>query len=317
MPTVGMNTFNTQALIRGQLWSNQLKAQLVDDLMATKYVNWLSDFPDGNTFEIPSIGNTLPVRDVVEDEAIVYDAMDTGSFSFSITEYVSSATTISKKALQDGFYMKQLVAAFAPTQRRSIMERVETDIFALQSQQVANDQNLINGQPHRFVGTGAGTNISVADFARAKLALKKARVPMSNLTAIVPPAVSYILETDTNFINFSNNPRWEGIVADGLTTGMRFIKNVYGFDVYESNFLTENVAETINGTASSAQNAVSLFFSAEQGVLPFVGAWRQQVEVESEWNKDLQREEHLTTARYGVKLFRPENLVSVIANTAV
>ena len=51
------------------------------------------------------------------------------------------------------------------------------------------------------------------------------------------------------------------------------------------------------------------------GVLPFVGAWRQMPTVESEYNKDRQREEYLTTARYGLKLFRPENLVVVGSDT--
>jgi len=316
MPT-GMNTRNSAALIRGQLWSSQLKEQITDDLMATSYVKWLDEFPDGNSFTIPSIGNNLPVRDYQEDTDVVFDALDTGEFNFSITEYLSAGTYITKKALQDGYYMNQLQASFTPVQRRVIMERVESDIFGLQGQQVVGTANLINGHAHRLVGTGAGGNLSVTDFSRAKLSLKKARMPMSNLVAIVDPSVAFVLENDPNFINFSNNPKWEGIVAEGLTTGMRFIKNVFGFDVYESNYLSQDVVETINGVVAPAQNAVSMFFSAEQSVLPFVGAWRQMPEVESEWIKNKQREEHLTTARYGVKLYRPENLVSVIANTAV
>ena len=50
-------------------------------------------------------------------------------------------------------------------------------------------------------------------------------------------------------------------------------------------------------------------------VLPFVGAWRQMPQVDSEYNKDFQREEYVTTARYGVKLYRPENLVCVLTDT--
>jgi hypothetical protein len=30
---------------------------------------------------------------------------------------------------------------------------------------------------------------------------------------------------------------FEGIVRDGVATGMRFVANVYGFDVYTSNYL--------------------------------------------------------------------------------
>jgi hypothetical protein len=104
----------------------------------------------------------------------------------------------------------------------------------------------------------------------------------------------------------SNNPQWEGVVSSGIATGMRFVKNIYGFDVYTSNY-------TAAGTTSAV--AQNMFFSAAGDVLPFVGAFRQMPKVDSEFNKDFQREEYVTTARYGVKLYRPENLV--VCETAV
>ena len=36
--------------------------------------------------------------------------------------------------------------------------------------------------------------------------------------------------------------------------------------------------------------------------------------VDAEFNKDKQREEFVTTARYGLDLFRPENLVTVLTD---
>jgi len=315
----GMTTANSAALTRSIIWSQQLKDRLIDDLFATQYVNWLSDFPDGNTFTIPSIG-AATIRNYVENDAIQFDAMDTGEFTFSITEYTSSATYITKKNLQDGFYMSQLVASFVPEQHRALMERVETDVLNLSASQAANVNNAINGFDHRFVGTGLNETMAPADFARAKLSLKKANVPMSNLVAIVDPTVAYALETSANFINFSNNAKWEGIVADGLTSGMRFIKNIYGFDVYESNYLADAnetiLASTLGAAAlTTTVGKANMFFSAESSVLPFVGAWRQMPEVETEYNMGFQREEYVTTSRYGVKLFRPENLICVLTDT--
>ena len=59
------------------------------------------------------------------------------------------------------------------------------------------------------------------------------------------------------------------------------------------------------------------FFSATPGdTLPWVGAFRQMPTVYSEFNKDLQQEEYLTIAEYGFKLYRPENMVTVISATA-
>jgi len=311
-------TANTALLTRQEIWSRELKDVLLDELMAQKYVRWLSEFPDGNTFTIPSIGEAT-VRDYVENSAVQYDALDTGEFQFSITEYLSSGTYITKQAMQDMYYMSQLVSSFVPKQRRALEEKLETDILALgESGQTATDTNTINGRAHRLVAQGTSNVIDVSDFALAKLALKKANVPMSNMVAVVDPSVGYTLETLTNLVNVSNNPMWEGIVSSGITTGMRFIRNVYGFDVYESNYLASCSDATVDGTtAPPAANAVNLFFSTESSVVPFVGAWRQMPEVDAEYNKDLQREEYVTTARYGLALYRPENMVTVTSNTAV
>jgi len=67
---------------------------------------------------------------------------------------------------------------------------------------------------------------------------------------------------------------------------------------------------TTNGVAN-------FFFSATPGdTLPWVGAFRQMPTVYSEFNKDLQQSEYLTITEYGFKLYRPENLVTVLTSTA-
>jgi len=299
-------------LTRSNVWSNELKMILEDELQATKYIRMLSDFPDGDTINIPSIGQAT-VDNYVEDQSVKYRAMDTGNFTFTINEYLSSATYITDKYKQDTFYMNELVSSFVPKQARAIMTHFETNVMALSASQTAANANTINGAAHRFVGTGTNETIAVEDFAKARFALTKANVPMTNLVAIVDPSVEYALSTLSNITNMSFNPRWEGIVSTGISTGMKFIVNIYGFDVYTSNYLAD-ANETISGLTTAAGKA-NMFFSAASDVLPFVGAWRQQPRVESERNKDYQRDEFLTTARYGTKLFRPENLVVVLTDT--
>lgn len=326
----GMTTANSEALIRSEIWSGDLKRILEDQLMATKYVDWLSGFPDGTTFTIPSIG-TLDVNNYVEDTAIQYNAMDTGEFSFSITDYISSATYITQKDRQDSFYSAKLEAAFVPAMARAIQERVEVDILKQGQPGTANGQtvanlNSINGAAHRFVGsstTNSKQHIGLADFARARHALKKANVPDQNLIAIVDPSVEYLLNTLSNLVNVSNNPRWEGIVEGGIGQGMQFVKNVYGFDVYTSNRLAlsgtnqSGAVETIDSVASTGASVANLFFSATQDILPWMGAWRQMPKVDGEFNKDFQREEYVTTARYGLKTYRRENLVTVLSDPSI
>lgn len=305
-------TANSAHLIRSEIYSAQLKEELLDETMAMKYVRWLSEFPDGDTFTIPSVGQAAGPDDYTEDTAVRYHALDTGEFQFSMTAYLSSGHYITKKARQDAFYSAQLEAGFVPKEARAIMVRLEGDIFALQTQQTASDLNNINTAPHRWVAGGTNQIMTVTDFAKARYSLKKANVPDTNLIAIVDPSVEYTLNTTTNLVNVSNNPMWEGIISDGIATGMKFVKNVFGFDVYTSNYLDDVSAETIDSVAA-ADGKANLFFSAASDILPFVGAWRQLPEVDSQYNQDFQREEYVTTARYGVKLYRPENLVTVIS----
>jgi len=283
----------------------------------------LEGFPDGDQFNIPSIGQAQ-VDDYSEDQAVKYRPMDTGEFNFTITEYLSSATYITKKARQDMFYMNELVSRFVPEQERAIMAHFETTTLASAEAGIsANSNETIDGIEHRWAAGGTGAVITVEDFARARYALKKANVPDRNLVAVVDPSVEFTLNTLSNLVDVSNNPRWEGIVSDGIATGMKFVKNVYGFDVYCSNYLKDitdsalPTAANANIDFSSVNGKANLFFSADSSASPFVGAWRQMPEVDFEYNKDYQRDEFVTTARYGVKLYRPENMVRIVSKTNV
>ena len=315
---MSMTTTNTALLRRSEVWSTQLKEVLQDDLNAQGWVNWLSEFPDGDQFTVPSIGEAT-VRDYSEDTDIVFDSLDTGEFTFSITEYVSSAHYITEKARQDAYYAAQLESAFVPYQARALGEKLETDILALAAGgasggQTASNTNSINGAEHRFVGTGTSETFAVADAAKALFALKKANVPSSGLVAIVDPSVEYELNTLTNIVNMSNNPRWEGVIETGIGSDMRFIKNIFGFDFYVSNYLpTAN--ETISSVTTTAGKANIFMSTASPDLLPFMGAMRQMPKVDADYNMHRQREEYVTTARYGLKVYRPENLVCVLTDT--
>lgn len=265
---------------------------------------------------IPSIGQ-MDTYDYEEGQAIRYTAIDTGNFTFRISDYVASATYITNKMKQDSFYTARLESAFVPKQARAIAERMEQGALAIGPDgQTASNLNTINGGDHRFIGSGTGEAMAPQDFARAKYALRKANVPMTNLVAIVDPSVEYTLSTLTNLVNVSYNPQWEGIVRDGMSTGMQFKMNIYGFDVYVSDWLKTAVNETIDGL-TTASGVANLFFSTAGDANPFIGAMRQPPKVDSDYNKDFQRDEYVTTARWGFGFYRPEALVTVLTDTDV
>jgi len=143
-------------------------------------------------------------------------------------------------------------------------------------------------------------------------------VPLNNLCAVVVPSVSYTFAANTNVTNLlSPIPQWGKITSDGVMSGFRFMFNVYGFDIYVSNYLPSGISETIN-SVSVTNGVTNYFFSATPGdTLPWIGAFRQQPTVYMDFNKDLQQTEYATFCEYGFKLYRPENLVTVLTSTAV
>lgn len=338
-------TSNIAHLTRSSVWTNEIKEALQDELIGQGHVRWLPFEGGGTTLNIPSIGESV-VRDYVEDTPAVYTSLDTGNFQFSITEYVQSGNYITEKARQDLYYAAQLEASFVPKQARALAERVETDIYRLAGAGASGGQttaspNAINGADHRWVamGTDVGTNdnqISVKDFAKALFGLKKANVPGTSLIALVDPSVEYTINTVTNLINFpssSGAPMWGDLITTGIGSGPRFVRNIYGFDVYVTNYLpvaganggtggaaaTEAITPTGGSSDTISTSGVCNIFmsAASPDLLPFIGSWGQMPKVDSSYNKDFQREEYITTARWGLKVYRPENLIVVLSSTNV
>lgn len=314
----GFTVATNEHLIRSNVWSRQLKELLLDDLMALRFVRILTDFPDGTTLNIPSIGEAETL-DFAEGQAIKYNKMDTGNFVFSFDQYKYSANSISAKFKRDSYYASDVIAAFIPRQHRALMEAVEVRILSrANAGQTVSNANLINDAAHRWVGTGTNETMAYKDFARAHYALQKGAVPMTNLVAIVDPSVAYALQANAAVTGLlSPMPMWESVLQNNLVTGTKFRFNFFGFDVYVSNYLPVVGVEQIGGTGpiTEAGAVANLFFSAAPGdTCPLVGGFRQMPTVYSEFNKDLQQEEYVTIAEYGFKLYRPENMVIVLTD---
>lgn len=314
----GFMDSNTSNLVRTNIWSRTIKELLLDDLIAMKWVRILSDFPDGYTINIPSIGEATQ-DDYVEGQAIKYNSMATGNFTFSFNQYKYSANAISEKFKRDSFYAQDVIAAFVPRQHRVLMEGVETVILSqINAGQTASSANTINTANHRWVAQGSGQALTLPDLAAARYALKKANVPMRDLIAIVDPSVIYSIQTQANLVNLLTPDRkWQEITADGSETGFKFEMNVFGFDLYSSNYLPAISSETIGGVTVSTGTCNYLFSAAPGDTLPVVGAFRQMPTVYSKFNMDLQQEEYLTITEYGFELYRPENMINILTATGV
>ena len=142
-------------------------------MMAQSVVRMLEGFPDGDTFTIPTIGETV-VNTYTEDSAVTYDPLDTAEFQFTIDKYLQSGSYITKKAAQDSFYSAQLEARFVPEQARAIMEHFEVRplwrLLKLVSQLTQHEAQ--NGVAHRISG-GNGGKLELEDFAYARYRIEE------------------------------------------------------------------------------------------------------------------------------------------------
>lgn len=308
------NTGNSGSVIRSELWQAQLEEILHEHLTGTPFVRQV-DFPDGSAFTMPSMGTAL-VRDLPEGTEITFDAIDTGEVTITMNDPVVAANSISRILMEDSMWSSELMSAVPVEQAAAIMERFETDVLALANSQFAgtSNANQINGIDHRRVASGTNEVMQPSDFAYVGYALKKAKIPNQSLLGIVDPSVAYTIETSTNLVNVSNNPRWEGIIESGISNNMRFVKNIYGIDIFESNLLpTAN--ETINSLTTTAGKANMFMSVARESLLPFVLAWRRRPVLETDAPLKTQEQQVVTTARWGTGLVRDENLVVILSDT--
>lgn len=308
------NTGNTGSLIRSELWQRQLEEILDEQLLGTPFVRQI-DFPDGSAFTMPSIG-TAVTRDLPEDTEVTFDALDTGEKQMTLNDPVVSATSVSEVFLEDSLWNTEFMAEIPVRHSAAVMERFETEVLALANAQSlgTGNANNINGVAHRRVAQGTNETMIPEDFAYARYALNKAKVPQMNLVAIVDPSVAYALETSTNLANVSNNPKWEGIISTGIEKNMRFVKNVYGFDVFESNLLAD-ANETIGSDTTTAGKANIFMSAGREMLLPFAVAWRRRPKLERQFDPRRREEQVITTARWGTLLSREDNLIVTLSDT--
>jgi len=307
-------TSNSSPLIRAQVYSQMLQEALKDNLVGMKLAMDVSDFGDGTTYNIPSIGDVV-IRDITEDSPAVYDAIDTGNFTMTITDFKSAGSYVSRKLLEDGYMGQKLLAAVPRKHLDALMQHFETRLFAVaNAAQTAAAANNVNSQAHRIAGSGTSGVVALADFAKIKTSMDKANCPANSRVMFIDPLGEKDLNNLTNLINVSNNPKFEGIINTGFARDTRFLVNIFGIDIYTSNRLPNITSETVNSVAVTNGKAAIAMCVADPDVMPMAMAWRRMPETHGEYNKDLDREEYVTYCRFGLGCKRKEAMVVLIHN---
>lgn len=314
------STWGNNHFHRNEIFNTMLKEVLRDDLFAEQWVNYIGDFTDGSNYKINSVGD-LTIDQMAEATSLPDRRPDSGQFVFNINEFVGVKVPFTDVFLEDDFMAPQVLSTLPDRMTRAFQEYLETRVLKLQAEQTANNPNTINGAYHRFTANGTNRIITIQDLAYVNYVLKKANAGNNAIIGIVDPSFEFNTNISSQVVT-SDNPMYEGIINTGIGTGYRFVKNIYGIDLYTSNYLdkltaAENSLTDYSGntTAGAVGDVVNVFFSAsDKQNLPFIGAWRRRPTIKSWRDEDKETEYHQMSARFGLALYRPETLVCMVSS---
>ena len=322
---MAQNTTNTNAFIESQQYSQFILENLHDYLLPEGMWRDVTDFGSGTTLNIKTVGS-VTIQDAAEDTPLNFSPIDTGTINLTITDYVGDAWKVTDDLREDGSQIDTLMAMRAMESTRALGENHETKFLSVaNAAQTAAGLNLVNGRPHRWVGSAASNarTLTLDDFISMKLAFDKANVPAGGRIAVVDPVVEATLNSLQNLVNVSNNPMFEGMVTEGFARDHKFVRNIFGFDVYTSNFLPSLTAtEAIDAsgygltseTAAVGDKANIFMCVADDTCKPIMHAWRRAPQTEGWRDNEERADKFQVTSRFGLGAQRVDTLGVILTH---
>ena len=301
-------TSNTRAFIEAEQYSSFILMNLHDGLLPESFFRNVSDFGSGDTLHIKTVGS-VTLQEAAEDSPLVYNPIETGEITFKITEYKGDAWYVTDDLREDGTDIDRLLAERASESTRAIQEVFESDMLkaATAVYDVTAGPYLINGFAHKIVSAEVGNKFALKHLIAMRLAFDKANVPAEGRIFICDPVVEATLNGLVT-ITSDVSPFGQSILQNGLARGQRFLMNLYGWDILQSNRLPI-VASANDGTTTLANARANLFMCvADDQTKPLMGAWRRPPKAEGERNKDRARDEFVVRCRYGWGVQRMDTL---------
>lgn len=315
---MSQNRANSAAFIESEQYSAFILRNLHDGLLPGTFYRNVSDFGSGTTLHIKTVGS-VTIQDGAEEVPFDYSPIESGEVTLTITDYVGDAWYVNDELREDGAQVEALMSARSSESTRAIQEVYETRFLAkCNSSQTNANANLVNGFAHRIASavatSGSENTIALAHFIKMKLAFDKANVPMAGRVAIVDPVTA---ATFNSLIQITGTvtPFGEKMLANGFDRDHSYVMNLYGWNIITSNRLPKGSFG--DGTTTVTNGVANIFMSvADDNLKPIMSAWRRMPKVEGERNKDLRRDEFVTSARWGFGTQRVDTLGVVITDAA-
>lgn len=305
-------TSNTRAFIEAEQYSDFILLNLHDGLLPDSFYRDVSDFGSGDTLHIKTVGS-VTLQEAAEDTPLDYNPIETGEITLSITDYVGDAWYVTDDLREDGTDIEMLMAERAAESTRAFQENFETRFLEVcNAAQTNNDPNTINGFAHRLASAETNNIFSLKHLIAAKLAMNKANVPDEGRVFICDSVVEAALSNQVQ-ITQDVTPFGADIIKEGLARGQRFLMNLHGFMIITSNRLP--VGDWGDGTTTVTGGVANIAMCVlDDQTKPVMATMRRQPKVEGERNKDLRRDEFVTTSRFGMGVQRRDTLYIIITS---
>ena len=310
-------TTNTRAFIESEQYSSFILKNLHDGLLPETFYRNVTDFGAGETLHIKTVG-TVTIQEAAEDTPLVYNPIETGEITLSITDYVGDAWYVTDDLREDGADIDALIADRAAEGTRAFQENFETRFFEVCNQaQTAADPNTINGFPHRIASavatSGKEGTFSLDHLIAMRLAFQKANAPDDGNVFICDGTVEATLNGLVT-ITHDVTPFGQKILESGMSRGMKFIMNLFNWNIMTSNRLAQGSFG--DGTTTITNGVANVFMNVlDDQTKPIMQAWRRMPKSEGERNKDRARDEHVTRSRYGFGVQREDTLGILITDS--
>jgi len=309
---MSQNRGNSTSFIEAEQYSAFILRNLQDGLLPGSFYRNVSDFGSGTTLHIKTVG-TVTIQDGAEEVAFDYTPIESGEVTLTITDYVGDAWYVTDELREDGSQVEALMSARSSESTRAIQEIFETRFLKKANTSQTNAAaNQVNGFAHRIASAETNGVISLNHFISMKLAFDKANVPMAGRMAIVDPVCAATLDKTVSLAR-DVTPFAANILANGFDREHSFLMNLYGWNIITSNRLDQGSFG--DGTTTITSGVANVFMSvADDNTKPIMAAWRRMPKVEGERNKDLRRDEFVTSARWGFGTQRVDTLGIVITS---
>lgn len=316
---MAQNRPNSQAFIEAEQYSSFILRNLHDGMLPGVMYRNVSDFGSGTTLNIKTLG-TVTIQDGAEEVPFEYQPIESGEVQLTITDYVGDAWYVNDDLREDGAQVEALMAERQSESTRAIQEVFETRYLRqCNIAQIDADPNTINGFNHRIAAAQSGADnvrrLTLQHLIDMKLAFDKANVPAAGRILILDPVSAATLDSLTT-ITHDVTPFGQKILENGFQRDHQFLMNLYGWTIITSNRLDKGSFG--DGTETVANGVANVFMCvSDDNCKPIMGAWRRMPRVEGERNKDLRRDEFVTSARWGFGPQRVDTLGILITDATV